>query len=62
MKAQEMKVATRVVLCLIAGATALAAHASAATADASAVRAHCSGCHRESAPGHFDRISDMHHS
>ena len=54
-----MNVATRVLLCVIAVALAPASHASAATADASAVRAHCSGCHRESAPGHFDRISDM---
>lgn len=33
--------------------------AQAAAADATAVRAHCSGCHRESTPGHFDRISDL---
>jgi quinohemoprotein amine dehydrogenase len=59
MKAQAMNVATRVFLSLIAGALVSAPGAHAATADAAAVRSHCSGCHRESAPGHFDRISDM---
>ena len=59
MKAQAMNDVTRVFLCVIAVAIAPAAEASAAGADASAVRAHCSGCHRESTPGHFDRISDM---
>ena len=40
-----------------------AAHAAAmppaaAQAGSAAVRAHCSACHRETAPGHFDRISE----
>jgi quinohemoprotein amine dehydrogenase len=58
MKAQAMN-ATRVFLYLLAVAVAPVANASAPSAGAAAVRAHCSGCHRESAPGHFDRISDM---
>ena len=47
----------------LAALLALAANAlpaaTAAAPDPAAVRAHCSGCHRESSPGHFDRISDM---
>lgn len=39
--------------------TAVALPVLAAAPDAAAVRAHCSGCHTESKPGHFDRISDM---
>jgi quinohemoprotein amine dehydrogenase len=35
------------------------ARAATASDGETAVRNHCSGCHRESAPGHFDRISDM---
>ena len=60
MKGQVMNGACRVIVaCAVAAIGAPAARASAATADASVVRAHCSGCHRESTPGHFDRISDM---
>ncbi|MBS0380388.1 MAG: quinohemoprotein amine dehydrogenase subunit alpha [Proteobacteria bacterium] len=45
--------------CLVLLGPAFALPALAAPPDPSAVRAHCSGCHRESSPGHFDRISDM---
>lgn len=38
---------------------AAAAAATAANDGAAAVRNDCSGCHREKAPGHFDRISDI---
>ncbi|HVN46985.1 MAG TPA: quinohemoprotein amine dehydrogenase subunit alpha [Steroidobacteraceae bacterium] len=54
-----MKAATRMLLGLLTLAGGPGGRAVMAAADSSAVRAHCSGCHRESAPGHFDRISDM---
>jgi len=60
MKGRVMNGACRlIVACAVAALGAPAERASAASADPSAVRAHCSGCHRESAPGHFERISDM---